>query len=255
MEEKLNSENKYEQIVTIPCYDTDAGFHLKPAAFMDLMQEIAYHAANVLHFGYDDLQTHHTAWVLSRMHFRFTDPPLWRDTVKLATWHKGLDGLFFLRDFRMSDMEGKELLSCTSSWLVINTETRRLVRSTELLDIVPDTTQCHEDALPVPCGKVMMPKGVEAEKVAERKVAYSDIDIIGHTNNARYIVWSMDCIDYGILAERPVKEVAINFNKETVAGETVELFRAEVGRGDGMSSFFVEGKVEGKSVFCAEIIL
>ena len=40
----------------ITCYDTDVAHYLKPGAFMDLAQEIAYVSADSLHFGYDDLQ-------------------------------------------------------------------------------------------------------------------------------------------------------------------------------------------------------
>ncbi len=249
----LSADNKYSQNIVIPCCDTDAGFRLKPASFMDLMQEMAYRAATILHFGYDDLQTHHTAWVLSRMRFKFTNPPLWRDEVKLETWHKGLDGLLFLRDFRMSDLAGRELLTCTSSWLVINTETRRLVRSTELLDVVPEGTMCHDDAIAEHCQKVAMPKDAVPEKVGEHRVSYSDVDIIGHTNNARYMVWAMDCIDYAEVTASPLKEAKINFIKETVPGEVVELYRFRT-EDDGRKAFFIEGLSGGKAAFCIELI-
>lgn len=252
MNDNLTPENKYEQMLTIPCYATDASFFLKPASFMDYMQEIAYLAATRLHFGYDELQELHTAWVLSRMHFKFDNPPKWRDTVRLRTWHKGLDGLMFLRDFRMLDMEGRELLTATTSWLVINTETRRLVRSDEILDIVPASTQCRDDAIEESAPKVVIPKYLEKEKVAEHVVTYSDVDIIGHTNNARYMVWAMDCLDYAETVSDHVKEVWINFNKETKPGETVEIFKARTEE-DGSVFYYVEGLIDGKSAFCVRI--
>ena len=102
MSEVRREGYKFSQDLFVPCYQTDASFCLKPAAFMDMAQEIAYWAAQELGFGYDDLHHHHTAWVLSRMHFRFDDPPRWRDRVKLSTWHKGPDGLFYLRDFLLN---------------------------------------------------------------------------------------------------------------------------------------------------------
>ncbi len=255
----MMQDNRYSTGITIPCYDTDASFHLKPAAFMDLAQELAYWAAQRLGFGYDDLQRHHTAWVLSRMHFIFRNPPLWRDETTLYTWHKGLDGLFFLRDFELrakgdTRMEDKEsvLVSCTTSWIVMDTESRRLVRSDEVLQMVPSATQCPDDAIVQPCPKVTMPRGVEPEPAGERKISYSDIDIIGHTNNARYLVWAMDCLDYAQTSGSVVKEVRINFNKETVAGETVQLFRYREDTPEGCR-YFVEGKADGKSCFCAQI--
>lgn len=258
--EKVNvSDNRFSMDITIPCYDTDASFHLKPAAFMDHAQEMAYLAAKVLHFGYEDLRRHHTAWVLSRMRMDFLAPPVWTDETTLYTWHKGLDGLFFLRDFelrRQGDTNFKDksdvLVACTSSWIVMNVETRRLVRSDEVLNMVPATTQCLDHAIPTPCGKVVMPKGVPVEEVGCHKAAYSDIDVIGHTNNARYVVWAMDSIDYGEVAANPVKSISVNFIKETKPEEVVRIFRSSVEE-CGRKTYFIEGKIEDKPCFCARI--
>ena len=80
-------------------------------------------------------------------------------------------------------------------------------------------------------------------------VAYSDVDIIGHTNNAKYVVWAMDCLPFDYLAAHRVSDIRINFNKETRPGDTVALFRAPVEGG-----WVVEGRVEDRSSFCAEFI-
>ena len=85
---------KFRQDISIPCYQTDVNLKLRPAAFMDRAQEIAYWAAQELGFGYDTLHIHHTAWVLSRMHIHFVKPASWRDQVSIYTWHKGSAGLF-----------------------------------------------------------------------------------------------------------------------------------------------------------------
>ena len=139
--------NIFCQALTVPCYDTDAAFRLKPASFMDMAQEIAYWAAQELGFGYDDLQKHHTAWVLSRLHFHYVDPPRWRDEVLLRTWHKGQDGLFFLRDFELLDSSGKRIVSATSSWLVMNVETRHLVRDPQEAGLLHDGAAGAGDAI------------------------------------------------------------------------------------------------------------
>ena len=260
MENRYSIDNRYGQDITIPCYDADASFHLKPSAFMDHAQELAYWAAQKLNFGYDDLQKHQTAWVLSRMHIKFQSLPRWRDETTLYTWHKGLDGLFFLRDFELraagdTDFHDKSkvLAACTSSWIVMNMETRRLVRSEEVLDMVPATTQCNDDAIADRCAKVTIPGNLSAEVVGERKVSYSDVDIIGHTNNARYLIWAMDCLDYDEAACGPVKEIFISFNKETKPGETISLLKACDSSGSS-KSFFIEGKSEGKNCFCIQIV-
>jgi acyl-ACP thioesterase len=234
----------------IPCYQTDSSWRLKPASFMDLAQEAANAHAAILGFGYDDLIQSKTAWILSRVNIRFIKAPLWRDEVTLTTWHKGLERLFFIRDFIMTDKDGVECVKATSSWLVLNLETRRLVRDPELMD---EGTTCSDNALESSAGKVQMPKDVEPEMVMEHTVAYSDVDMLGHTNNAMYMHWAMDAVDYALASSTPLKELTINFNKETKAGETVMIFRSQVEKEDGLH-IFVEGKVEGVSSFCVEFI-
>ncbi len=243
---------KFRQDICVPCYDTDASFYLKPAAFMDLAQEIAYWAAEELGFGYDALHVHHTAWVLSRLHFHFEAPPKWRDEVNLYTWHKGPDGLFFLRDFYLQDPDGRRLVTCTSSWVVIDERTRRLVRPEDLKDLL-SVEPGLDSAIDEPAPKVSMPRGAEPEPAGTHTVSYSDVDIIGHTNNARYMVWAMDCLDYGEASARRVRDVYVNFNKETTPGTVVELFRLRAEE-DGAPVWYVEGRVDGKSAFCVKMV-
>ena len=225
-------------------------WRLKPAAFMDLAQEAANQHATVLGFGYDELISSKTAWVLSRMRVVFVDTPKWREDVKFQTWHRGLERLFFLRDFLMTDKEGRPRVKATTSWLVLNLENRRLVRDPQLLD---EGTTCSDTVLDRPADKVVMPKDADIQLVGEHQVGYSDLDMNGHANNARYMQWAMDAVNYEISSTRAVKEFTINFNHEVKPQETVSIYKAIVEAEDGRH-VFVEGKVGEQSSFCVEII-
>lgn len=242
--------NKYKQNIVIPCYDTDASWRLKPTSFMNYAQEIAGVHATHLGFGYDDLITSKTAWILSRVHIEFPDAPLWREEMTLTTWHKGLNRIFFLRDFVMTDKDGNERVKATSSWLVMNLETRRLVRDPKLMD---EDTVCSENVIGTPADKVQLPKDSAPVHVMDHVVSYSDIDMNGHTNNAMYMHWAMDAVEYEVASAMPVRSLTINFNHETKVGEKVELYRVTVESEDGRH-VFVEGKVGDTSAFCVEIV-
>lgn len=231
---------KFRQDICIPCYQTANNLLLKPASFMDLAQEIAYWAAQELGFGYDTLHVHHTAWVLSRMHIRFHKAVSWRDQVSLYTWHKGASGLFYLRDFDLRNAAGECCVSATSSWVVINEQTRRLVRPEDLAHFL-QVDYAVDDAIAEPAPKIVPPG--EMELAGQHAVAFSDIDLIGHTNNARYAVLAMDCLPFEE-AEKPLKELYINFNKETKPGDTVQLLRQK-----DAGTWYVEGRLDGKSCF------
>lgn len=241
---------KYTQKITIPCYDADASWRLKPTSFMNYAQEAAGNHAVHLGFGYDDLIASNTAWILSRVHVEFPDAPRWREEMTLHTWHKGLNRLFFLRDFLMTDNEGRERVKATTSWLILNLETRRLVRDPKLIE---EGTVCTENVIETPADKVQMPKDVEAEHVMDHVVAYSDVDMNAHANNAMYMQWAMDAVDYDIASTMPVKEFTINFNHEIKPQEIVSIYKAIVEKEDGRH-VFVEGKVGEQSSFCVEIV-
>lgn len=246
----MNKPNRFTQNIIVPCYDTDASWRLKPSSFMDLAQEAANLHANILGFGYDDLIVSHTAWVLSRMHIEFLDTPVWRDDITLHTWHKGLNRLFFLRDFLLTDKNGKVKVRATTSWLVLNLDTRRIVRDPKFTD---EGTICTDNALDTPADKVKMPKDISPELVMEHVVAYSDVDMNGHTNNAMYMHWAMDAVDYSIASSRPVKSLTINFNHETRYGDTVALYRVSEETSEGLH-VYIEGMVGEVSAFCVDIL-
>ena len=244
------TEKTLQHQYTIPCYDTDASWHLKPASFMNYAQEAAGQHAIILGFGYDELIKTNTAWILSRMHIKFLDTPKWRDQVTLTTWHKGLNRLFYLRDFIMTDAQGNAIIKATTSWLVLNLETRRLVRDPELMD---EGIVNAEHVLETPADKVQMPKDIVPEMVMEHVVSYSDVDANAHANNAMYMQWAMDAVEYEMTSAHQVKELTINFNHETKAGDLVKIYRAVVEKEDGIH-VFVEGKVEDISSFTVELI-
>jgi medium-chain acyl-[acyl-carrier-protein] hydrolase len=141
-------------------------------------------------------------------------------------------------------------VKATTSWLVLNLETRRLVRDPDLME---DGTVCTENVIEAPADKVVMPKGVEAEHVMDHVVAYSDVDMLGHTNNAMYMQWAMDAVDYDTASSRPVRQVTINFNHETKAGDCVSIYRYAQQNEEGLH-IYVEGKVDDTSSFIVEIV-
>ena len=241
---------KYTKDLTIQCYETDASWRLKPASFMNFAQEAAGNHAVYLGFGYDDLIASNTAWILSRVHVEFVDTPKWKENMTLTTWHKGLNRLFFLRDFILTDKEGRTRVKATTSWLVLNLETRRLVRDPKLME---DGTVCTENVIETPADKVQMPKDIEAVHVMDHVVAYSDVDMNAHTNNAMYMQWAMDAVDYDIASTMPVREFTINFNHETKPGDVVSIYKARIIEDEGRR-VYVEGKVDGQSAFCVEIV-
>ena len=241
---------KFSADYIIPCYDTDLRMRLKPTAFLNMAQEAANNHAEYLGVGYDTLIEAQQAWVMSRMKVEFAKLPMWREKVNLTSWHKGAAGFMFLRDFVMSDSEGTSLVKATTSWVVIDMTTRRLARRGAFADFAHDSERCiPENAIEEPAAKVTIPEGAELIKTLSHPVVYSDLDMNRHVNNVMYVVWTMDMVGLEVASEMPLRELEINFNAEVRPNDTVELLLHKA----DSSTYYVEGKVEGKNSFIVRL--
>jgi acyl-ACP thioesterase len=229
----------------VKSYETDINGNLKLFSFMNMVQELAGHHADILGFGYDNLISSGVAWVLSRMHIKFFRIPRWKEKIEIETWHKGGDRLFWYRDFVVTDSDGVQIMLITSSWAVIDIHTRRLGRAEK-------TGSSYEglnikDAISERAEKIIVPENMMFTR--SRMVSFSDLDINGHTNNAKYIEWALDTLPYDMAAGRTPVDMVVNFNQESRLGEKIDFHTAISG-----GSAIVEGRRDGTSIFIAKLM-
>lgn len=226
----------------------------RPFSFMSDAQEIANHHASAIGFGYDDLIKGNSAWVLSRMHVRFLRRPSWEEDVRLTTWHKGRDGVLSLRDFEVTDKKGDRILiQATSSWLIIDINSRRMIRPDRLPNSSLGENSLDRDAISTHCGKIAAPP--EMKLIGCHKVLYSDLDFNSHTNNAKYMEWAMDAL-YNIepesVIDREIEEYRINFIHESHFGEEILIYG---GNGPDGRERYIEGRSSSGTIFQTLITL
>lgn len=222
-----------------------------PHSFMADAQEIAHHHATAIGFGYKDLISTNSAWVLSRMKVRYLRAPKWNEQVTLTTWHKGRDGIFSLRDFEICNGEtGEVLIKATSSWLIIDLSTRRMLRTDHTLGERGINTTLQKDAIAEHCQRISVPKEPSAQFCRNVKVLYSDIDMNRHTNNARYMMWALDSIPAETLQNNEIDEFQINFNMESKLNDTITINTCPT----SPETYYIEGvSVDGKNIFQTNI--
>jgi acyl-ACP thioesterase len=199
-----------------------SSYHLNPrkqarlTTLANFFQEMAYQHANQLGFGYRDLKKKKTMWVLARMKIRIDHYPVWDDVITVETWHRGMQRLFGMRDFRVKDHNGKVMAMATTAWLIVDAETRRPVR--------PDDRTLHDSrgevaVLGDTLEKIVLPE--QLDELGIREVVYADLDIVGHVNNVKYIEW---CIDQAFalgITDSEIREFEINFIHEALPGDMI----------------------------------
>jgi len=240
---------KNELRLTIPCYMVDCRYNLRISSFMELSQEIATVGSAYLGFGHDELAPNDMAWVLYRMHIEFHAPVRWREDAVLRSWHRGMFGLCFIRDYEML-VDGDVRISASASWVILDTKTRSIARMDDLPDFIDSAPQCTESV----CGdcsftppRVNIFRKQELHVLGTHKVSWSDVDFNAHSNNTKYISWILDCLSPQYFSENILCGVDINFNKETRLGDDVVLMTPDV----TANPLIVEGVCNGEQVFAA----
>jgi len=212
--------NVFTKEFTIASYDLNPKGQARLTTMANFFQEVAYHHASELGLGYDDMKSRKTTWVLSRMRIHMKRYPAWNDSITLETWPSGAERLFALRDFKVRDSQGELIGMASTAWLILDIDTHRLIRPKEIIDqfkMIIHNVQMFEQ----PLDKIAVP--VETRLLMNHSVKYSDLDIVGHVNNVKYMEWCIDAITSDNNDEQEIRELEINFNHEALFGDTIGI--------------------------------
>lgn len=234
------------RLIDIPSYFVDEDKRLRVSAFMELAQQIAEDNSEALGFGYNALIARNDVWILSRMQMRFVRMPRFKDSVRFETWHSGTEGPLFIRDYEMLSPEGEPMVLANSSWAIMDLDSRAVQRP-DRFDI-PGESLGRPSCLESSPRKIRIPADAVLEEKFEHAVRYSDVDYNHHVNNARYVVWAMDCL--GDAVHGDFSEVNVNFNHELAPGASAGILRYRSG-----NTYYIDIQENGTHAFLASFTL
>ena len=182
---------------------------LKYTELCNLLQLTAAHHADLGGISFSDMQEFNQAWVLSRMRVEINYLPQLHDVVTVKTWINTLENSRSIRALEMH-VNGKKVVGCETFWAVFNTEKRR----PEPLNLPHDHFELYPDLKATKESFSKINIDPEKEEVFEKTVILSDLDIINHVNNVKYLEWCMDLVDEKIILNEEIKSFEVNFMKE-----------------------------------------
>lgn len=183
--------------------------YLKYTDLCNLLQLTAAAHSEVGGISFTDMQEFNQAWVLSRMRVEIIELPKWRDVVTVKTWINSLENSRSVRALEMH-VNGKKIVGSETFWAVFNTEARRpepLALPYQHFELYPENR-----ATEMGFSKINLPQ--EKEEIFERTVSLSDLDIVNHANNVKYLEWCLDLVDENKILSKQIKSFEMNFLKE-----------------------------------------
>jgi acyl-ACP thioesterase len=156
-----------------------------------------------------DMQEFDQAWVLSRMRVEIDTLPKWGDIVTVKTWINSLENSRSVRALEMH-VNGKKIVGSETFWAVFNTQKRRpeaLALPFEHFELYPDTRATKNSFSKINLNH-------EKEIIFEKTVFLSDLDIVNHVNNVKYLEWCLDLVDEKLILNQKIESFEMNFLKE-----------------------------------------
>jgi medium-chain acyl-[acyl-carrier-protein] hydrolase len=169
-------------------------------------------------FSFVDMQLYNQAWVLSKMRIEIEELPKWKDNITVTTWINSLENSRSTRAMEVS-VNGKKIIGVETFWVVFNTKTRRA----EQMELPHEHCEKYPEnkATALPFSKIEIKENKSL--LFERAVVLSDLDIVNHVNNVKYLEWCLDIAnDQRILSDQ-IASLEMNFLRELSLGDVVAI--------------------------------
>ena len=198
---------------------TDRYDRLKPSMILFFAQDAATSHCAELGLDWDTMAARGQFWAITRTKVEILRLPHHGETVTVETWPMKTTRVAYPRAMAMYDDRGELLLRSVSLWVVMDMEKRTM--------ILPGKAGVEVDGQDLGT-ELKPPMGIpprEGDCRFNRRVAYTDLDINGHLNNARYLDWVEDLSDSDFHRSCDLREMTVVYLSEAREGQELELDR------------------------------
>jgi medium-chain acyl-[acyl-carrier-protein] hydrolase len=247
----------WSEDVKIRAYMVDRYREANLFALQNLCQEAAGNHAQMRQLGYEDMQARGMAWVLNRLKIKVFQYPKWMETVTVKTWVSQMQP-FSHRHFQVTlpisktNKEELILANAYSIWIPIDIATKRPKRLPN--EDLPLHNLDYDCEIPEKLPLVLASNSVANEGVifsSERFVQSSDLDMLGHVNNAKYVEWLLDDF-YSKNKNLKPKALEINYLGEVFENSVVQIFIQQL---KDETIYVIKNKADDKEVCRAKFVM
>lgn len=220
----------HEAEYLIRTYDIDSRKIATLPALVRLMQEAAMEQVLSLGISVWDLEPHGISWILMRNHLQVIRFPKLGEKIRVRTHPSGFERVYTYRDFRIFDEAGEQIASSSTAWLLMNTNTRRLTRIPPFILKLENRLPSADTYLPRVSTK-MDKEMTEIQWEKSFRVNWHDLDFNEHLNNTYYIQWMLESLPQGVLRQKQLVDMQVQYQAEALLGERVvsQCFEREPG--------------------------
>ncbi|EHO08944.1 hypothetical protein HMPREF9714_02113 [Myroides odoratimimus CCUG 12901] len=204
-----NFTSIFTQSFDVDYFDCDINAQLKTVDLCKMIQMASSNHAVLGGISFWDLQEANQSWVVYKFRVEIDRMPKWQDRIEVSTWIETLDGIRSVRNFEVH-CNGELVASASSMWVIMNTVRRR----PEMMAIPHDHFTKHEDKKSIQNEFTTFQKKPETTHLITDKVRYSDLDMVNHVTNIKYLEWVINALKVSENTSKDISVVDMHFNKE-----------------------------------------
>ena len=189
---------------------------LKYTELCNILQQTAAAHSDLAGISYSDLQKFNQAWVLSRMRVEIAALPKWKEIVRVKTWISSIGNSGSVRTLVVM-VDDQIIITSETLWVVLNTKTRRpalLALPSDHFELHPEKKSTQKRLSKIDCCE-------ESTIAGNKTVEISDLDIVNHVNNVKYLEWSLDKTNPELVLSEKLESFEMNFTKELSLADKV----------------------------------
>lgn len=196
--------------------ETDLSGNWRTSAILTEIQNVSgMHTSSMKKAGIAILPDN-ICWIISKVHLKVLLPVKAEEALTMSTWCTGISGANFIRFCEFKTENGASAVRSSTAWILADKKSHKIIRPKSIELGLP----YGGEEIIEPPGKVILP---EISGGTERTVMYSDTDVIGHMNNARYADWICDLFGADKFIHNYISELSITYSSESKPGETLVL--------------------------------
>lgn len=211
--------------------ETNADLELSMVGLVKYLQDVTIFDSERGSANMACLQQQHLVWLLGAWQIVIERMPKLNEEIKITTLPYEFKGFMGLRNFIVETMKGEVLAKANSVWSLINTETGRPQRPSEMILAAYELSE-----------KIDMeykPRKISAQGDARVldgfQVLLTQIDSNHHMNNAEYVNLAVSCLP----EHAQIREMRVEYKTSAYLGDVIVPYVYEQ-QEDGMQKMQIQ---------------
>lgn len=155
------------------------------------------------------LLDHHLGWIITQHELVIHQLPKQNDSIQVNTQIENYNKYFCYRKFEMRNSKGLILAEMISVFSLLDLQKRKIM-------MIPDELMnLYQAEKTTKLKRFKMENNLDhIQAKYQYRARYLDLDSNGHVNNAHYLDWMIDSLDYTWLEKYQPTKLSIKFEKE-----------------------------------------